>query len=129
MHPSDVIEAIKRIASQAGKEWDIWGNDRPLRCLAHLHYSLDQAPSSRLRKQTFAGIKTLIQALSTSVTSPPTMRYFIHVLMPYVEDEVLGVECVELLKTILVDVLQSPEVQSLAKAGAEKDVELSLIHI
>jgi len=123
VHPSDIIEAIKRIASQAGKDWDIWGNDRPLRCLAHLHYSLDNAPSSRLRKQSLAGIKTLIRALSTSVTSPPTMRYFIHVLMPYVEDEVLGFECVQLLKIILVDVLQSPEVQSPPNAETEKEAE------
>ena len=38
--PCVIIEAIKRIATQAGKDWDIWGNDRPLRCLANLHYSL-----------------------------------------------------------------------------------------
>ena len=27
--PCVIIEAIKRIATQAGKDWDIWGNDRP----------------------------------------------------------------------------------------------------
>ena len=121
--PCVIIEAIKRIATQAGKDWDIWGNDRPLRCLANLHYSLDHAPSSRLRKQTFAGVKTLIEALSTNIISPPTMRYFIHVLMPYVEDEVLGVECVQLLKIILVDVLQSPEVQDQDTAESVKKAQ------
>lgn len=112
IHPSDVIQAIERIAVQTGKDWNIWGNDRPLRCLAHLHNSLENAPSSRLRKQALAGIKALIQALGKEVTSPPTMRYFIHVLIPYVEDEVLGVQCVELLKIILVDVFQSSEIQN-----------------
>ena len=51
------------------------------------------------------------------------MRYFIHVLMPYVEDEVLGVECVQLLKIILVDVLQSPEVQGQDTAESVKKAQ------
>ena len=59
------------------------------------------------------------------------MRYFIHVLMPYVEDEVLGVECVELLKIILVDVYKvqkfRPRRQELRKVENAQDSQMTFL--
>ena len=87
-------------------------------CMLHVHASIDKFVSSRHRPRALSSLRILIQWARGIVRVASTVRYACFMTLPYIGDETVGMDCLEILEDIIQSVCRILENQPNDKACA-----------